>query len=375
MKILILGGTGILSTDFTKWCIDQGNEVFLVNRGKKKEFIDKRANLFIADLRNEDVVSLINKIANINYDVVVDFLSYNTDQMKKTLEIIKGTYTQYVFISSATAYIKEFKNEIITENNSVRNKKWDYAYQKALCEDYLKQQDINYTIIRPYVTFGVSRIPFQIIPDNYYYTLIERIKEDKPIIILDDGKAICTLTSTKDFAQILYRLLLNPKAYKEAFHITSNNRQTWKEVYITIVELLNKTPHAFSVSIEDVHKYMPEFEFILKGDKGENMIFDNSKVLTAIGGYDFKYSLQDSLKEAIDYFESHQQMQGIDFKFDGRCDYLIRKKSNQRLACIELTNVFSTYKIWYFIMKVPFLRVCYENVRKVKHLVKKVLGD
>ena len=374
MKILILGGSGILSTDFTKLCTDQGNDVYMVNRGKRKGLIDERANLIIADLRSEDIDSLRSKIANIKYDVVVDFLSYNPEQMKKTVEVIKDAFTQYVFISSATAYIKKYQDEIISESNSVGNKDWDYAYQKSLCERYLKQQNFNYTIIRPYVTFGLSRMPFPIIPDNYYYTVIERIKENKPIIMLDHGKAICTLTCTKDFAQVLYRLLLNTKAYKEAFHITSNNRQTWKEVYLTICEILNKSSITCSVSIEDINKYMPEFEFILKGDKGQNMLFDNSKVLAAIDGYNFQYSLMDALKESIEYFESHPQMQGIDFKFDGRCDYLIKKKFKCNLSSLVLENEYSNNRKYYIMMTNPILRSSYETARKAKHIIKKVWG-
>ena len=84
---------------------------------------------------------------------------------------------------------------------------------KFLCEKYLSTLQINYTIIRPYVTYGVSRIPFPIIPEGYHYTLLERILEDKPVILYNEGQAKCTLTTTKDFAEILYKLLLNPKAY------------------------------------------------------------------------------------------------------------------------------------------------------------------
>ena len=45
MNILILGGSGILSSDFTKYCLDSGNEVYIVNRGKRKAFIDNREKI------------------------------------------------------------------------------------------------------------------------------------------------------------------------------------------------------------------------------------------------------------------------------------------------------------------------------------------
>ena len=53
MNILIIGGSGILSTDFTRRCLDAGHAVYMVNRGKRTAFIDNRATLIIADWRNE----------------------------------------------------------------------------------------------------------------------------------------------------------------------------------------------------------------------------------------------------------------------------------------------------------------------------------
>ena len=81
------------------------------------------------------------------------------------------------------------------------NPDWSYSLNKSRCEEYLRRTDVNYTIIRPYVTYGESRLPFQLIPDGFHYTLLERIKNDKPVALLDGGSAVCTLTNTVDFAK------------------------------------------------------------------------------------------------------------------------------------------------------------------------------
>lgn len=370
MRILILGGSGILSTDFTKNCLDGGNEVFIVNRGKRKEFIDNRSFLITADLRNETVNSVREKIQNLRYDVVVDFLSYNAEQIKKTLSIVEGLFTQYVFISSATAYVKNTPDQIIDEKTEIGNRDWDYAYNKSLCEEYLIEQDIYYTIIRPYVTFGKSRIPFPIIPDGYHFSLLKRIIEEKPVVLFEDGLAICTLTNTKDFAEVLYRLLLNEKAYKEAFHITNNIRQTWNEVYLELCKILGKNPNPISVTMAEIQKYMLEFASILKGDKGQNMLFDNAKVLNAIGGYDFKYSPAQGLRESVDFYLSNETMQAIDYKWDGRCDYLIYKKTGVKLNRVNSSNNKNVSNYWYTIMTNTLFRKTYELLKKVRHKLK-----
>lgn len=374
MKILILGGSGILSTDFTEYALNMDNELYILNRGKRKANIEgSNVHHIIADLRSEDVETLTDKISLELFDVVVDFLSFNVEQLKKTLEIVSGRFKQFVFISSATAYRKSNVDEIITEKTEIGNKNWDYAFQKAECECYLRTMDFNYTIIRPYVTFGVTRIPFPIIPDGYHYTLLERIEEEKPVILYNNGEAICTLTSTKDFAVILYNLLLNEKAFQEDFHITSPFRVSWKEVYETYCKILDRKPNAISVSIEQIDKYMPEFSAILKGDKGVNMCFDNSKVMHAIGGYTFEISLFDRLKTSVEYFKSNQFMQGIDYKWDGRCDYLIKKEYG-----ITLKPLNRSYKknsnsvVWYYIMSVTIVRFMFDKLKRYKRKLKKL---
>lgn len=215
------------------------------------------------------------------------------------------------------------------------NKNWNYAYNKYLCEKELSKKDINYTIIRPYVTYGKTRIPFPII-QNAQFTLLERIREEKPVVVFEDGQAICTLTSTKDFAEVLYRLLLNPKAYKEDFYITSHFRQTWMDVYLELCKILDKTPRAISASIEEIERFFPEYKSILLGDKGTNMLFNSSKVMNAIGNsYTFKTDLQKGLKESVDYYLNNRSMQSIDYKFDGECDYFIFKKTGKKYSMIS----------------------------------------
>lgn len=371
MNILILGGSGILSSDFTKKTIKENNDVYVVNRGRRENAVDSILNIIIADIRLESVNNLRRKIAVRQYDVVVDFLTYNVNQMKKTLSVIEGICKQYIFISSATAYLKKSENDVITENMKVGNSNWDYAFNKALCEEYLKKQKCIFTIIRPYVTYGKTRIPFPIIPDRYHYTLIQRMKENKPVLLYNNGAAICTLTNTIDFAEILYRLLLNEKAYNEDFHITSSSEQTWKAVYLILCDILKVQPNYLSVNSDEVSRFLPEFYDVLLGDKGTNMRFCNQKVIDAIGGYEFKVELNTGLRESIEYFETNNKLQALDFKWDGRCDYLIKRIYGKKYKMIQGKDYTSSnLKCMYYIMSNLLTRTVYDYLKKFKLILK-----
>lgn len=63
-----------------------------MNRGRRTAFIDKRANLLIADLRNESVENIIKKLPENQFDVVVDYLSYDVKQLKRLLEFYQTVF-------------------------------------------------------------------------------------------------------------------------------------------------------------------------------------------------------------------------------------------------------------------------------------------
>jgi nucleoside-diphosphate-sugar epimerase len=243
MRILLVGGTGVLSTDVAIEAIDSGHELYILNRGNRKSDYIALDNVIMADIRNEK--QSLAAIGNNYYDVVIDFLSFNMDHLKKTMKIFQGKCKQYIFISSATVYSRNVDGRI-TEDTPLTNDRWAYAVKKANCETVLKDTaylyGFEYTIIRPYITYGKTRIPFAVNSRKNQWTLIERIKQDKPVIMWDDGNAVCTLTNTKDFARAILGLCMNERAFGQAFHITSGYELTWNDVIRTYGRLLNKAP-------------------------------------------------------------------------------------------------------------------------------------
>lgn len=324
MKILLTGGTGVLSTDIANYAIDKGMEVYLLNRGSKKQFFHPKAHVLIADLR--DVEDVKEKIKDLYFDVVVDFLSFNTSHLKSTLAIFNGKCNQFIFISSATAYQDA---SIITENTPLGNPNWPYAQNKFECEKLLEQNysenGQKYTIVRPYVTYSKTRIPFAIIPHDKQWTLANRILLGKPIVLWDGGKAICTLTSTKDFAVGIVGLFGNEKAFQNDFHITTDHTLTWRQALLDIGKALNKEPIIADIPSSFIYKYMPETKGILLGDKGRNMVFDNSKIKATVPNFKADITFNEGICETIQFYQDNEYMREINYEWEGRIDNLISK--------------------------------------------------
>lgn len=381
-KILILGGSGILSLDVLNEGLRRSYDITCITRGIRDYRLPRGVNIIHGDVNKLDGV--VDGLDN-NYDAIFDFLSFDVKGLKYKLDYLATKCKQYFFVSSSVAY--SFEDEVITENTKLGNEYWDYGSNKVKCEQFLrdnyKKYGIIFTIIRPYITYGKTRIPFGIIPVNgEYWSLANRIINDKPILLWDNGKAKCTLTNTVDFAKAYIDLVNNPKAYNEAFHITSGEVLTWNEVLQYVGKELKKKPIVFSASTDDIIKVLPEYSGVLLGDKARDRIFDNSKIVDAAPDFRNFKPFAVGIAETIKNYESNPRERTIDYEWDGRIDWAINKlakkqgikldKSKLRFRSSEKVVSFKD-KISYYCGRYPTLGRFCNYIRKGFSFLKKIL--
>ncbi len=324
MKVLLIGGTGVLSTDVALYAIKKGMEVYLLNRGNRPDRIAKGATLISADIRN--VIDVESKVKNLYFDVVADFLSYTPEQLEKVISVFENKCKQLIFVSSATVY-QTAKDRLVTEQNQLSNSYFKYAENKIKCEEFLIKRSettqLNYTIVRPYVTYGKTRIPFAIIPSAKQWSLINRILLGKPIVMWDKGEALCTLTHTTDFAKGFVGLFGNDMAKRNTYHITSGEIFTWREVLRIIAETVNREVVVANIPSEYIGNEMPKMRGELLGDKAKTMIFDNKKIKQTVPEFVCTTKFKDGIKQTINFYRNNPEMMHVDYAWDAQIDQLI----------------------------------------------------
>lgn len=327
-KILLLGGSGIISSKVCEKAIENQYEVTIMNRGRRKAFCNKNAKLIISDLRKESKEELAEKVQDMKFDVVIDFISYKDYELKKYIDVFSKLCKQYIFISSATIYRDMGQTHIYTENDPIDNDLWSYCVEKAKCEQLLaqlaKQRGFEYTIIRSYVTYGITRLPYQIAPLKYY-TIIDRILNHQPIPICG-ADTQCTVTSADDFAVGVVGLILNKNAYNEAFHITSEHTTSWKHIIELTAEKLNRNVQFIDFQKSFLKKYCNkgiDTDEIL-ADKSRNMIFDNSKIKKAVPQFTGETTIDEMLDAILDYYKQPEHCE-VDYFWNGCVDRYIKK--------------------------------------------------
>lgn len=327
-NILLLGGTGTLSTAVLQEALNHGDHVTVMNRGSNNTSLPNGVDVVICDFKNK--TDLQDKFSSQSYDVVVDFLSRAPSDIERVYPIFKDKCQQYVFISSACVYRRAKEDFPIKETSSKPNTDWSYNVEKYESElklqELAKQAFSYYTIVRPYITYNEERIPLGIAPSyKYHKTIIERIKAGKTWFVWDGGKAITTVTYTEDFAVGVVGLFLNEKAKNEDIHITGDYSYTQMEVARMLFQKLNMPESIVDIPSSEIGRILPEYKQMLDGDRALNAEFDNSKIKEVVPELVFKTDLSKGLDLIISHWEKSKPL--YDYIFEARIDKMLNSVS------------------------------------------------
>lgn len=331
MKILIIGGSGILSSAVVDACIAKGYDVTMLNRGTNNQYINKNAKLIICDVRDEKKVKV--KMQGLFFDVVIDFIVYNLEQLKQSPNLFGNLSNQYIFISSAQVYNTSIQ-KIHEETDETIQPLWQYSVNKDICEKFLRSysetHSINYTIVRPGVNYDNRRIPYGMYPPiGMHWTIVERIKAGKPIITWNNGSNRLNLTRVEDFAFGLLSLLGDKRAHNETFNVVGDYVYSWLEVLETLGELLNTEVHTIDIPVDFYAKYLNKEEReMLVGGRALDLVCSNVKLKDICHGFSTEYNLKKGLLMTLEWYKNNNYYLGIDYRWDAECDRIIKRYAN-----------------------------------------------
>lgn len=325
MRALFIGGTGTISSAVSALAVEKGIELYLLNRGNRPGFVPKKAKVITADINDEESVK--RQISGLNFDVVADFIAFEPAHVLRDWRIFGGGIKQYIFISSASAYQKPLSSPVITESTPLSNPFWDYSRNKIACEEALmekyRQDGFPVTIVRPSHTYGDTSVPVAVHGRNGSFSVIERIRKGKKVIVHGDGASLWTLTHNTDFAKAFVGIMNNPHAIGEAYNITSDELLTWNQIYDIIGSALGVKPRIVHIPSDVLAALHQPFYGGLLGDKAHSLVFDNTKIKRAVPGFAATVRFDEGVRQTLAYVYGNKECRKADPEFDAWCDNLI----------------------------------------------------
>ena len=289
--------------------VEKGIDLFHLNRGMTRTDLPDRVTTLTADIQK--IKQARDVLGEHEFDAVVNFIAFTPEDISRDIELFSGRTKQYIFISSASVYQKVGGHPVITESTPLYNPYWQYSRDKIACEELLNQayreQGFPVTIVRPSHTYDTV-IPVAI-GGWADYTIIDRMKKGKEVIIHGDGTSLWTVTHSDDFARGFTGLLGHQQAIGHAFHITSDELLNWNQIYEAVAGAAGaelKAVHMASDFICDVADSLGRREMRgnLLGDKSLSVIFDNTKIRRFVPGFKAVIPFRQGIKRTLQWFEA-----------------------------------------------------------------------
>jgi nucleoside-diphosphate-sugar epimerase len=320
VKVLFIGGTGVISSACSQLAVERGMELYLLNRGQTSRPIPAGARLLRGDIR--DPASAENALGDATFDAVVDWIAYTPQHVEADIDLFQDRTGQYVFISSASVYQTPPASVPVTESTPLDNPYWDYSRDKIACEERLVQayrdRKFPVTIVRPSHTYDRTKLPV-----HGGYTAINRLRKGKKVIVHGDGTSLWTLTHHRDFARGFVGLLGNHQAIGEAFHITSDEMLTWNQIFEILARAAGADAQIVHVPSAFIAAFDPRWGAGLLGDKAHSMIFDNTKIKRMVPDFAATIPFSWGAEEILAWFDADPARRVVDQELDHLMDNIL----------------------------------------------------
>lgn len=321
LKVLFIGGTGLISSACSRLAVERGFDLYLLNRGQSSRPLAEGAQVLNGDIR--DAASAKAALQGHEFDVVVDWIAFTPEQVQTDIELFRGRTAQYIFISSASAYQTPPANLPITESTLLDNPFWGYSRNKIACEELLikayRDEKFPFTIVRPSHTYDERSLPIQ-----GGYTVIDRMRRGQKVVVHGDGTSLWTLTHHEDFAKGFVGLLGQNRVIGEAFHITSDEALTWDQICRVLARAAGaEPPQIVHVPSETIAAYDSGWGDGLLGDKTHSMIFDNSKIKRFVPDFAATIPYALGAEQILAWYDADPTRQKVDENFNTLLDTMI----------------------------------------------------
>jgi nucleoside-diphosphate-sugar epimerase len=323
LSVLFVGGTGKISSACVVEAMARGFEVSVLNRHETSlRPLPEGVTQITADIR--DVGAARAALGDRRFDAVVDVTIFDPARVPLDVDLFSGRTGQFIFISSASAYQKPPARLPITESTPLVNPFWEYSRNKIACEEALlrahRDHGFPVTIVRPSHTYDRTALPF-----DGGWTVVDRMRRGKPVVVHGDGTSLWALTHHVDFARAFVALLANPLAIGDTFHITTDEVLTWDQIHRLVATAAGAEAQLVHVASETIAQVLPDWGPGLIGDKAHSVIFDNSKIRRLAPGWVATVPFAEGARQIIDWLDAHPERQVVDEKVDAAFDTLVAR--------------------------------------------------
>jgi nucleoside-diphosphate-sugar epimerase len=311
MKVLIIGGTGLISTTITRELLERGDDVTLYNRGRSDASVPIPSGWkALTGDRTDYAVFEAQMHAAGTFDCVMDMVGYLPGDAESAVRGFKGRVGHFIFCSTVDVYDKPAARYPYREDEPLSGL-GTYATHKVACERILsaahERGDFPLTIIRPAYTYGEGRGPVHSFGGSTRY--LDRIRKGKPIVVHGDGNSLWVACHRDDVAHAFVAAAGQPRTYGKAYHVTGEEWMTWNQYHQQVALAMGApAPQRVHIPSDLLAQIAPQHAGINAVNFQFNNIFDNS---AAHADLDFRYTVKwaDGVRRMVAWLDQRNRIE------------------------------------------------------------------
>lgn len=247
---LIIGGTRFMGYLVVSKLLAAGEQVTILNRGKRPDPFGERVERLHADRTTPDFGNLLK---GRDFDAVIDFSAYTARDTQSAVDALQSRTGHYIFISSGAVYMvqegatlpctspwneSQFTGTLSDPPTSPEDlANWEYGAGKLNAEAILAhawaETRFPITCLRLPIVNGIRD------PDRRLESYLWRIADEGPVLLPDGGTTLTRHVYCEDVAQAIVGLRGQSQAFGEAFNISQDEEPSVAELVQILTDLLN----------------------------------------------------------------------------------------------------------------------------------------
>jgi nucleoside-diphosphate-sugar epimerase len=307
MRVLIVGGTGLISTAITRYLVERGDELTLYNRGQRAAEIPGGVRRILGDRTVYGEFEAQMAEAGL-YDAVIDMVAFQPQDVESAIRAFGGRIEQYVFCSTVDVYTKPADRYPVCEDAERQpSPTFPYAYRKAQCERLLEtaqaRGDFQVTMIRPAWTYGEGGSILHAFGWGTFF--LDRLRRGLPVIVPGDGTSFWVACHRDDVGRAFVGALGKPKAYGKGYHVTGEEWLTWDAYHRVVTKALGAPrPTLVHIPTDLLGRVVPKAAEWCVENFHFNNLFDNAAARADLG---FRYTIPfaEGARRVIAWQEAH----------------------------------------------------------------------
>lgn len=307
MNVLVIGGTGLISTGIVRQLVADGHDVTAFHRGETDAELPGSVEHVTGDRTEYDAFE--SRMADIDADCVIDMVCFDPADAESAIRAFEGRIEQFVLCSTESVYSRPADSLPIAED-APRSPPTDYGVKKARCEDLFmeahREGAFETTIIRPWSTYGEGGTILHSLGSDTAY--IDRIRRGKPIVVHGDGSGLWGPCHRDDVARAFVESVGNERTYGEDYLVTSEEVMSWRVYHRKVAEALDAPePDLVPIPTDVLLEVAPERTELLADFLQYSTLFDNSKAKRDL---DFEYTVDwaSGVERTVGHLDEHDRI-------------------------------------------------------------------